>query len=118
MAHHGEESLGDDEGEDHVGADGKGIAGGLVANGKVSLGISQPSGPQDQAKLDTKRHTSTTTQIATPCSSSLVALKLTSRMPPIATCVHTDQPPLGLREAGISSRLCPPRPPIRRWTGH
>jgi len=42
-----------------------------VSNGKVSLGISHPRGPQDHAKEDTKVQTRTTTSTAKPFERSL-----------------------------------------------
>jgi len=38
----------------------------LASSGKVSLGMSHPSGPQDHAKDDTNVHTITTTNTANP----------------------------------------------------
>jgi hypothetical protein len=54
-AHHGEEGLRDEEGEEHVGADLTASENPAVrvSSGNVSDGMSQPSGPHDQAKIDT-----------------------------------------------------------------
>uniref|UniRef100_A0A0A9HB98 GSVIVT00019956001, HT5 n=1 Tax=Arundo donax TaxID=35708 RepID=A0A0A9HB98_ARUDO len=59
----------------------------LVSSGNVSLGMSHPSGPQDQAKEETKVHTMTTTMMAQPCPRlSEWSVTLMPRTTAMATC--------------------------------
>ena len=57
----------------------------LVSRGKVSLGMSHPSGPHDHANPEMKKQMRKTTAKERSLSSSLVELSLTARMDPMQT---------------------------------
>lgn len=60
----------------------------LVSTGKVSLGISQPSGPHDHANPITKAHTQITTIIASALSSDPSGFKSFNRITPMIPCLE------------------------------
>lgn len=63
-----------------------------VSRGKISLGINQPRGPQDQAKPDTKKQIKNTTMYAYNFGIWFVECKYFSRMTPVTTCTVVGKP--------------------------